>query len=110
MAESCHRQAEQAMKYGTIAEGKTVNRAIYRCFELIPEEEARKFVKKFREQPHNGPQVNHSFRELILGAYLWKQGIKVSHDYMIEQETPDWCLIQDKACGIVELVNFHTAQ
>lgn len=97
------------MKYGQIAGNKSVNETIYRCFEYICEEDARKFVKKFAELPQDGPQVMHIFRELIVGSYLASIGFSVRYDYLIDSHTPDWCLF-DKASnltGIVEVTNFH---
>jgi hypothetical protein len=97
------------IKYGRIAEKDDVNTAIYRCFEHITEEDARKFVKKFSEQPHHGSQVTHTFSELILGAFLCREGLPARYDWKIENETPDWSIIDGAPKGIVELVNFHTA-
>ena len=97
------------MKYGQVAESKKVNYAIYRCFEHLCEEDQQRFVKKFREQPHNSDQIIHTFRELILGAYLSSRGFRVRHEYSVESKTPDWCILDNTSVvvGIVELVNFH---
>jgi hypothetical protein len=72
------------MKYGQIAAGSLVNGAIYRCFDFIPEEDARKFVKKFREQPHSEVQVMHTLRELAIGAFLGSQGFTVHAEPAID--------------------------
>jgi hypothetical protein len=96
------------MKYGRIAAGNTVNTAIYRrCFEHVTEEDARGFVKLFAEQPHDGEQVVHTFRELILGAFLCREGFPARHDVLIDGQTPDWTVMAPNPTGIVELVNFH---
>ncbi len=97
------------MKYGLIAGNKHVNAMIYRCFEHIREEDARKFVKKFREQPPDGDQIMHTFRELVLGAYLTSSGFELRHEYEIGGKTPDWCILSETATlrCIVELINFH---
>lgn len=97
------------MKYGQIAGNKQINGLIYRCFQYICEEDEQKFVKKFREQPHDSDQVMHTFRELVLGAYLGSNGFKVRHDYAVDTQTPDWCILDEKwvVMGIVELTNFH---
>lgn len=97
------------MKYGQIAGNKHINVMIYRCFEHICEEDERKFVKKFREQPPNGDQIMHTFRELVLGAYLSSNGFEVRYDYMVGTKTPDWCILDDASAVrcIVELTNFH---
>jgi hypothetical protein len=97
------------MKYGQIAGNKQINALIYRCFEHICEEDERSFVRKFREQPHDSAQIMHTFRELVLGAYLGSSGLKARYDWAIDTQTPDWCILgrEMAVTGIVELVNFH---
>jgi hypothetical protein len=95
------------MKYGIIAEGSVINAAIYKCFDHIREDDQRTFVRKFREQPHDGPQVMHTFRELVLGAFLAKEGLSVFYDPVIGGLTPDWAIGQRSTSGVIELVNFH---
>jgi hypothetical protein len=100
------------MKYGQIAGNKKMNETIYRCFKYIHEKDAQKFVKKFGEQPGEGPQIMHTFRELILGAYLASSGFNVSYEYSVDSSTPDWCVFDSasKLSGIIELTTFHTDQ
>lgn len=97
------------MKYGQIAGNKHINALIYRCFEYMVEEDEQKFVKAFREQPNDSNQIMHTFRELVLGAYLGSSGFKVRYDYAVDNQTPDWCIFDEQsvAMGIVELTNFH---
>ena len=97
------------MKYGQIAESKKLNYAIYYYFEHLCDKDQQRFVKKFREQPHDSDQIMHTFRELILGAYLSSRGFEVRHEYSVESKTPDWCIFDNKSevIGVVELVNFH---
>lgn len=97
------------MKYGQIAENKKINYAIYQYFEHLCEEDQQRFVKKFREQPHDSDQIMHTYRELILGAYLSSRGFRVRHEYLVEDKTIDWCILDNRSAvvGIVELVNFH---
>jgi len=97
------------MKYGQISENKENNYTIYRCFEHLCEKDQQRFAKKFREQPHDSDQRKHTFRELVLGAYLSSRGFRVRHEYSVEGKTPDWCILDNRSAvvGIVELVNFH---
>ena len=97
------------MKYGQIAGNKHLNELIYRCFSYISDDDERKFVKKLREQPSESEQILHTVRELILGAYLGSNGFKVEYDREVNNQTPDWCILDDTLakCCIVELVNFH---
>jgi hypothetical protein len=97
------------MKYGQIAGNKHINAFIYHCFEHISEEDVQKFVKKFREQPQDSSEIMHTFRELILGAYLCSIGLRGRYDYSIDGKTPDWCIFDKDSslCALVELTNFH---
>ena len=104
-----HTSDSNKMKYGQVAGNCSINALIYRCFEYICEDDERKFVRKFHEQPHASDQIMHTFRELVLGAYLSSCGLKVRYDFAIDSETPDWCILDDRSAviGIVELTNFH---
>jgi hypothetical protein len=97
------------MKYGQIAKRQSINAKIYKCFEHLCEKDVLKFVKKFREQPHDQEQVMHTFRELILGAFLASNGFNVRYDHRVDGKTPDWCLLDNTSSllGIIELINFH---
>ncbi len=97
------------MEYGQLSENSNINYDIYGYFEYISEKDRRKFVRKFREQPHDEYQVMHTLRELILGAFLASKGFLVCHDLEIEGKTPDWVILdaQESPVGIVELINFH---
>ena len=96
-------------RYGTIAGNKSINAKIYRCFELIHEKDAAVFVKLFRDLPHDGNQVLHTFRELLLGAFLNSVGVPVRYSQTIDGRTPDWARIapEGTVTALVELVNFH---
>lgn len=97
------------MPYGQISRNDSINNTIYRCFDYICSEDQRKFIKKFRDQPNDSEQIMHTFRELILGAYLNSMNLKVVYDYWINNESPDWCILDSKSSikGIIELTNFH---
>lgn len=98
------------MKYGQIAGNSSINATIYHCFEYLCEDDERKFVKKFEEQPDDSDQIMHTFRELVLGAYLSSRGFRVRHDYVINAATPDWSILGaegEAITGIVELTSFH---
>jgi hypothetical protein len=97
-------------KFGLISESKRINEFIYHCFEYLKEDEARKFVNEFKNQPHDKVQVMHTFRELILGAYLSQIGYQMCHNFKIESKTPDWSALDESShlLCILELINFHT--
>ena len=97
------------MKYGQIAGNRHINAFIYLCFEYVSEKDEQKFVKKFREQPQDSAEIMHTFRELILGAYLCSRGLRAKYDYIVNGRTPDWSVFDNDSslCAIVELTNFH---
>jgi hypothetical protein len=99
----------EKMKYGQIAGNRHINAMIYRCFGYIREEDERKFITKFHEQPQDGNQIMHTFRELVLGAYLSSNGFRIRYDHTIATRTPDWSILDERLSvkGIVELTNFH---
>ena len=97
------------MKFGKIAENPKINNAIYGFFDYLNEKNQKKFVKKFKEQPHNQNQVMHTFRELILGAYLSSCGFTVDYEREIGLKTPDWtiCNKSYETIAIVEMAYHH---
>lgn len=97
------------MEFGIISENTRINETIYHCLKLINPEDVPQFVKDFRTQPHNQNQVQHTFRELLLGSFLASNNYKIRRDYKINDKTPDWSIFNDsqKVIAIVELVNFH---
>jgi hypothetical protein len=97
------------MEYGKIVVNQSMNSCIYRCFNYIDDADVKKFVKKFRDQQHHEEQIMHTFRELVLGAFLGSNQLRAMHEYNVCGQTPDWCLFDDesKLKGLVELVNFH---
>jgi len=97
------------MRYGRIAGNTHINDRIYRCFEHIHEEDTRRFLKQFRQQPSDSDQIMHTFRELILGEYLAFNGFEARHDYPIRGKTPDWSIISRTGAVecVVELTNLH---
>ena len=96
-------------KYGRIAESERLNEFIYHCFQSLKESEIAKFVNEFHNQPHDKTQVMHTLRELILGAYLSQLGLQMTHNYIIDAKTPDWCAMDETSQPkyVIELVNFH---
>jgi hypothetical protein len=99
----------QVMKNEQIAGSKKINDTIYRSFQYLKYSEVEKFIREFKEQPHDEVQVMHTFRELILGAFLSQNDLQMYHNYEIDSKTPDWCVLDDSSrpqC-IIELVNFH---
>jgi hypothetical protein len=97
------------MKYVRLAGNNAINKTIYRCLRLISESDVPKFIKQFKSIPHDDPQVMHTFRELVLGAFLRLNGFNARHDYEVDGKTPDWVILDEfgNVFAIIELVNFH---
>jgi len=100
------------MEYGQLSGNSSINKTIYKSFEYICEKDIKKFVKVFRYtklQTEIENQALHTYRELILGAYLGANGLTVRHDYSVDNKTPDWCIVDNAGAviGIIELTNFH---
>jgi hypothetical protein len=97
------------MKYGQIYDIQEFRDTICWCSGHLCSEDQQRFEKKFREQGHDFEQSMHTFKELILGAYLSSRGFRVRHEYSVESSTPDWCFLDNQSTveGITELVNFH---
>lgn len=95
--------------YGQITGNEKINGFICCFFEYVCEEDQRKFRRKFRKLPPESDQTMHTLRELIIGAHLSANGFQVRHDYALDNQTPDWCILDDESAviGIVELTNFH---
>jgi hypothetical protein len=52
----------------------------------------------------------HTYRELVLGAFLSSKGLRVKHDCVIDSKAPDWSILDvegQSIIGIVELTSFH---
>lgn len=88
-------------------DNQNINLWINYCLSLLDSEDVPKFIKSFKNYSSKDQQSLHVFRELILGAYLRSNGIKVRNNFKISNKTPDWTVI-DNAMNykcIIELVN-----
>jgi hypothetical protein len=75
----------------------------------IRRQDAETFRKKLRKLKGDPEQLLHTLRELILGAFLAKNGFTVEYEREIDRHTPDWSIVDNNSeiVGIVELRNFH---
>jgi len=96
-------------EYGKISDNLSINQCIYHCFKYICKEDQKKFLKKFRKNPHDSDEIMHILRELILGAYLGYSNLKIRYEFNINGQTPDWSVVinNSKSDCMIELVNFH---
>jgi len=83
------------MQYGNFTNNPSVDAAIYRCFDLLSDADARAFATKFRKQPLDADQIKHTFSELILGAFLADNRLAVQHERPIGSKTPDWSILEN---------------
>lgn len=97
------------MKDRHISGNTNLNALINRALCLLCEEDQRRFLKHFREQPATGDQVMHTTRELILGAYLASNAFNPRYHLALDGQTPDGSLFDrmPQVRGIVDLINLH---
>jgi len=97
-----------AQDHQLLSPNTRLNSMIHLCFEYISMEDKQRFVLEFRRLSPASSQILHTFRELVLGAYLASTGIAVRYQSRIEGRTPDWSLLKDgRLAGYVDLINFH---
>ncbi len=96
------------MKYGTLVENPATNARIHACLEQLDEEDARKFIRAFRNHAASG-QIAHTYRDLLAGAYLASIGVKARYEREVLGKTPDWTIVRsdDTPDAIVELTTYH---
>lgn len=97
------------MKYGQLLKNTNMNTTAYRCFRYISPEDEMKFVNKFHKQHGYGWQITHTYRELVLGAYLCSKGFNARYEVDLDLKTPDWSIFDEgqEIIAIVELFSFH---
>lgn len=100
------------MKHGQISENKSINEAIYECFQHLENADVERFVSEFRSQPHDEHQVLHTFRELVLGSYLARNGFRVRAYQKYGGREPDWSILGQggELLALIDIVNFHAGQ
>ena len=81
------------MNFGQISGNTKLNDRIYDCFEIISERTESSVVKKFVSEGES--QIPHTFRELLVGAFLERSGFSTVYGQKIEAKTPDWCIVDD---------------
>jgi hypothetical protein len=97
------------MEREQLVENSSINETIYRCLEYIQEKDREKFLRKFCQLKNVDNQFQHTYRELLIGAFLVSRKNGVHYNKEIDNQTPDW-ILQDKESGIqciIEVVNFH---
>jgi hypothetical protein len=89
----------------------SVQSSIPPALSYLCERDQRAFAKKFSEQSGNNDQAMHTFRELLAGAFMARQGYTPFYEPSIDGLTPDWLF---RRAGqeefIADVVNFHVAR
>ena len=98
------------LPYCHLAGNTRINARINQLLPLLAAEDRRKFLKKFRSEA--GEQAAHTFRELLLGVFLLKNGFIAHYEVLIDGKTPDWLLyVSDgKLLAVVDQLTFHQAK
>ncbi len=95
------------MQFGVLAGNSHINSRIYEMFNDIEPSDRAAFVKKFKTESDR--QRFHTFRELVIGSHLRRQGMKLRYAQKILGKTPDWVLLDaaDKIVEILDVVTLH---
>ena len=90
-----------------LAGNASVNERIHRCLAKVHPDDVSKFVRRFREQ--RPQQAAHTYRELLVGAYLADLPVPGRYDLELHGKTPDWSVFDESGSisGIIELMTFH---
>jgi hypothetical protein len=96
--------------YGPLAGNSRISARINQLLPLLDEEDQRKFLKKFRNEA--AEQAAHTFRELVLGAFLLKNGFIARYEMVLGGKTPDWLLYGSagQVQAVVDQLTFHQAK
>lgn len=81
------------MKFGVLSENSHINSRIYKMFEDLDPSDVAVFARKFKSERNE--QLFHTFRELIIGSQLRRQGLKLRYERKVLGKTPDWVSVDD---------------
>lgn len=95
------------MKFGVLAGNDQINSRIYEMFEDIDPSDVAIFARKFKSE--RDEQRFHTFRELIIGSQLRRQGVRLRHERKISGKTPDWVIVDDtdQVNEVLDVVTLH---
>ena len=86
----------------------SVQNSIPRALSYLTERNQTRFRKKFSEQSGDDHQAMHTFRELLVGVFMARQGFMPHYEPTIDGLTPDWHVQPDSQGEfIADVVNFH---
>ena len=99
-----------SLPYGPLAGNTRISARINQLLPLLAAEDQRKFLKKFRNEADE--QAAHTFRELILGVFLLKNGLLARYEVLLDGKKPDWILYDSdgKLPALVDQLSFHQAK
>ena len=91
---------------GTCEDG--VQASIPRALTYLTTRDQNRFRKKFSEQAQDEHQVMHTFRELLVGVFMSRQGYAACYERNIDGLTPDWHFQREADdVFIADVVNLH---
>ena len=94
---------------GEFCPNSCINVAIHQSLSYLSERDAGAFRKKFRRQRGDEQQFLHSFRELLAGVFVARQGYEPQYEPEIDGLTPDWHFTpgDGRPSFIADVLNFH---
>jgi hypothetical protein len=89
----------------------SINDTIFECLQYLDELVAMSIVRKLRTNARGEDKREffHTFRELILGSYLARNGFRVRAYQEYDGHDPDWSVLggQGELNALIEVTNFH---
>lgn len=87
----------------------SINLAIHQSLRYLNKKDAAAFRKKFRRVRDDDQQFMHTYRELLAGVFVARQGYAPLYEPVLEGLTPDWHFLADEGrpAFIADVVNFH---
>ena len=93
------------------AGNSSINESIHDCFQHLEAADVSKIRQKLRAHARadNKREFFHTFRELILGSYMARNGFRVRGYQKYGGQDPDWSVLgeQGKLAALIEITNLH---
>jgi hypothetical protein len=99
------------MKWEQFSGNSSINTCIFDCLQHLEDISAARIKRKLQTNARSRDKREffHTFRELILGSYLARNGIRVQAYQKYDGLDPDWSVLgeQGELLGLIEITNFH---
>jgi hypothetical protein len=87
----------------------TVQACLARGYTYLSEQDQAKFRKEFNDRDGDNDQCMDTFRELLAGVFMARQGFTPRYTPKIGRQTPDWHFVREGVGEFVaEFMNFQS--